>query len=67
MGNRAHGDLLKKHPFLRRKARGFHQDGPNVQQKRIWNHKWRAIMRQLLLRDPDETTYPRRAGDRWDW
>jgi hypothetical protein len=67
MGNRAHNELLKKYPFLRRHARGFHADGPPPWMKRLWAHKWRARMRQLLLKDPDSVSYPRRCGDRWSW
>lgn len=67
MGNRAHWDLLKKYPWLRRKVRGYHANGPDKGQKRIWNHKLRAAWRRLSGRDPDEVSWPTRAGDRWDW
>lgn len=67
MGNRAHDVLLKKYPWLRWRGRGTHADGPSPEQKRIWAHKLRAKFRQLLRRDPDETVYPKRAGDLWDW
>lgn len=76
MGNRAHRSLLDRHPWLSRRARGQHADGPDVAQKRLWNRKWRARMRTLLHgvgtqdpppHDPDATSYPKRAGNRSDW
>ena len=67
MGNREHSKLVEKYPFLRHKARGWHADGPSPWMKRQWAHKWRARMRQLLLKDPDATVYPKRCGDRWEW
>lgn len=42
-------------------------DGPPKKLKRQWQHKLRARMRYLLTQDPDETVYPTRAGDIWEW
>lgn len=67
MGNREHEKMLNKYPWMKRRARGFHRDGPPVWMKRNWAHRLRAKFRELLRRDPDQTTYPKRAGDRWEW
>lgn len=67
MGNRAHWQLLAKYPFLRRKARGFHADGPDKGQKRIWAHRWRARIRHLLHQDPDNVSYPKKCGNKFEW
>lgn len=67
MGNRAHEAMLNDHPWLRRKMRGCHADGPQVWIKRKWSHRLRQTMRRLLRRDPDKTVYPLRMGDRWEW
>lgn len=67
MGNRAHEALLTKYPWLRWRDRGTHGNGPDREQKRIWAKRLRQRIRQLLRRDPDDTAYPRRAGDRWEW
>ena len=67
MGNREHNKLLRRYPWLSHKARGTHIDGPDKPQKRLWNQKLRAIWRKLSRRDPDEVSWPTRAGNRWDW
>ncbi len=67
MGNRAHWALIEKFPWLRRKPRGFHADGPQPWIKRVWARKLRGKMRELLRGDHDDTSYPRRMGDRWNW
>lgn len=67
MSNRTHDQLLAKYPFLRGKARGVRANGPDKWMKRTWNQELRATWKQLARRDFDETTWPTKAGERWDW
>lgn len=67
MGNREHNKLLTKYPWLSSKARGTHPNGPDRWIKRNWAHRLRQRIRQLLRRDEEDTAYPRKLGDRWEW
>lgn len=60
--------MLAKHPHLRNRARGYHGDGPQPWLKRLWHHRCRQIVRQLLrLDDQDGVVYPEREGSVYEW